>query len=143
MSTLRDIYDEGVRRFNAGDIDATSELYAEDAVLVTPDGTFEGRAAIHQFWKEDKATCPDSKSTVHAFFEQADAVAGEWTMVGTNTGPVHLPDGTVLPATGRHVEVHGMELRQFRDGKVVRHHVYWDNMGFARQLGLLPESATA
>ena len=30
-----------------------------------------------------------------------------------------------------------------RDGKVVSHRVYWDNVTFLAQLGLMPEQASA
>ena len=61
----------------------------------------------------------------------------------SNTGPLVLPDGTDLPATGKRVELKGMDLAQMRDGKVAVQHMYYDNMARNRQLGLLPgEAAT-
>ncbi len=35
-----------------------------------------------------------------------------------------------------------MELVQVRGGKAAVQRMYWDNMAVARQLGLLPESAS-
>ena len=79
--------------------------------------------------------------TVDVCVEQGDTIAAEWTFAGTNTGPLVMPDGTELPPTGKRIEFKGMELVQFRDGKAAVDHVYWDNMAFAGQLGLLPEAA--
>jgi ketosteroid isomerase-like protein len=70
--------------------------------------------------------------------EQGDRVAAEWTWVGTHTGPLVLRDGTALPATGKRVELRGMELVRVRDGKIAEYHVYWDGMAAATQLGVLP-----
>ena len=42
----RELLDRYVERYNAGDLGAVMELYAEDAVQVMPDGTFEGWSAV-------------------------------------------------------------------------------------------------
>jgi predicted ester cyclase len=56
---------------------------------------------------------------------------------------VVLPDGTEVPATGKRVEVPGMELVRARNGKIVVDNLYYDNLAVAAQLGLLPQSAPA
>ena len=43
MSAYRELLDRYVERYNAGDLDAVMELYADDAVQGMPDGIFEGR----------------------------------------------------------------------------------------------------
>ena len=55
--------------------------------------------------------------------------------------PFVMPDGTELPPTGKRAELKGMELVQFRDGKVAVHSEYWDNRAVAGQLSVLPEAA--
>jgi predicted ester cyclase len=80
---------------------------------------------------------------VTSFVEQDDAFADEWTFVGTQTGPFPLPDGTELPPTGRRVQVKGMEFVQMRDGKIIVDNLYYDYLGIAAQLGLIPQAATA
>jgi len=141
MSSNRDVYEQAIGFYNAGDVEGLVSLYTEDATLVTPFGTFEGRAAIRGAWSRDKAAFPDSTVTVDVIFEQGDTIAAEWTFVGTHTGPLVMPDGIELPPTGKRVELKGMELVQSRDGKAAVHHAYWDNMAVAGQLGVLPEAA--
>jgi predicted ester cyclase len=142
MSSIRDAYEQGIGFYNAGDVEGLVNLYPEDATRVTPFGTFEGRAAIHEAASRDKAAFPDRTMTVDVIVEQGDTLAAEWTFVGTHTGPLVMPDGTELPPTGRRIEFKGMELVQSRDGKAAVHHQYWDNMAVAGQLGVLPEAAT-
>ena len=141
MSSIRDAYEQGIGFYNAGDVEGLVNLCTEDATRVTPLGTFEGRAAIHEAASREKAAFPDRAMTVDVCVEQGDTIAAEWTFVGTNTGPLVMPDGTELPPTAA-VELKGMELVQLRDGKAAVDHVYWDNMAFAGQLGVLPEAAT-
>lgn len=58
-------------------------------------------------------------------------------------GALVLPDGTEVPATGKRVEVPGMELVVMRDGKIAVDNLYYDNLAVAAQLGLLPQNVTA
>ena len=142
MSSVRDLAELGFQLYNARDVEGLVNLYAEDATVVTPFGTFEGRAAIREWWSRDKAAFPDGTLTLDVIVEQGDTLADEWTVVGTHTGPLVMPDGTELPPTGKRIELKGMELVQLRDGKIVVHRLYWDNMAVAGQLGVLPEAAT-
>jgi steroid delta-isomerase-like uncharacterized protein len=144
MSAYRELLDRYVERYNAGDLDAVMELYAEDAVQGMPDGIFEGREAIRERLARELEAIPDVTHTVVSYIEQGDAFADEWTFVGTQTGPFQLPDGSVLPPSGKQVEVHGMEVvRVAPDGKIVLNTLYYDNMAVAVQLGLVPEGALA
>jgi predicted ester cyclase len=143
MNSIRDAYEQGIRFYNAGDVEGLVNLYTEDAMLVTPYGTFEGRAAIREALSRDKAAFPDRTVTRDVIVEQGDTIATEWTFAGTNTGPLIMADGTELPPTGKRIEVKGMELVQVRDGKAAVHHQYWDNMAVSGQLGVLPGGATA
>ena len=141
MSSIRDAYEQGIGFYNTGDVESLVNLYTEDATRVAPFGTFKGRAAIREGLSRDKAAFPDHTMTVDVIVEQGDTIAAEWTVAGTHTGPLVMPDGTELPPTGKRVELKGMELMQLRDGKVAVHHQYWDNMVVAGQLGVLPETA--
>jgi len=142
MSSITDLAEKAVRLYNAGDVQGLANLYAEDATLVNPFGTFEGRAAIREWRSREKAAWPDRIMTMDVSVAQGGTFADEWTVAGTNTGPLVMPDGTELPPTGKRIEIKGMELVQIRDGKVAVHHEYWDNMAFATQLGILPQAAT-
>jgi ketosteroid isomerase-like protein len=94
MGASRSLLDVYVERYNAGDLDAVMDLYAEDAVQTMPDGAFEGRSTIRERLARELNACPDATYTVGSFVEKGDTFADEWTFVGTHTGPV--------PAAGRH-----------------------------------------
>lgn len=143
MSANRKLLDRYVERYNAGDLDAVMDLYAEDAVQLMPDGTFEGQSTIRERLAQELNGFSDVAHRVESFVEQGDAFADEWTFVGTHTGAVALPDGSQLPPTGKRVEIRGMELVQVRDGRIVIDNLYYDNMAVLAQLGLVPEGAVA
>jgi steroid delta-isomerase-like uncharacterized protein len=142
MSFNKSLLERYVERYNAGDLDACIDLYAEDAVQIMPDGTFAGRSAIRERLARDLTACPDAAYTVGSFAEQGDLFADEWTFAGTHTGPFLLPDGTQIPPTGKRVEIRGMELVVVRDGKIIIDNLYYDSMAILAQFGLLPQGVT-
>jgi steroid delta-isomerase-like uncharacterized protein len=143
MSFNRDLLARYDEMYNQGDLDGVMDLYAEDAVQIMPEGTFEGRSAIRERLNRELAGFSDLVYTVSSFVEQGDAFADEWTTAGTHTGQLTLPDGTELPPTGKRVEIRGMEYVQVRDGKIVIDNLYYDNVALLAQLGLVPPGATA
>ena len=143
MQTGRELLDRYVELYNAGDLDACMELYSDDAVQLTHDGLFEGVDAIRERLARDLTAFPDAKYVVESFVEGGDSFADEWTFTGTNDGPFRLPDGAEVPATGRPVQIRGMELVEVRDGKIVVDNLYYDFMAAVAQLGLVPEGAAA
>src|SRR5437764_12107115 len=76
--------------YSKGDIEAFVDGYADDAVLRSPDGVYEGKAALLEYWTREKTTFPDSTVEMIRSIEQDDIVAGEWTWSGTNRGPLTL-----------------------------------------------------
>jgi steroid delta-isomerase-like uncharacterized protein len=143
MSANRELLDRYVERYNAGDLDGVMELYAEDAVQIMPDGTYEGWNTVRDRLAQELDGFTELNHTVRSFVEQGDTFADEWTFVGTHTGPFRLPDGSELPPTGKRVEIRGMEVVQVRDGKIVLNTLYYDNLASMAQLGLIPEGAIA
>jgi predicted ester cyclase len=108
-----------------------------------PDGTFEGRSAIKDRLAKELAAFTDIAHRYVSYVEQGDAFADEWVFAGTHTGPLLLPDGSELAATGKRVEMPGMEFVKVRDGMIVVDNLYYDNLAVAAQFGLLPQPATA
>lgn len=62
----------------------------------------------------------------------------EGYFTGTNTAPMTMPTGDTLPATGKHVTVRNCDIATVENGKIVQHHLYFDQADFLGQLGLAP-----
>jgi len=143
METNKELLDRYVERYNAGQLDACMELYAEDASQRMHDGVFDGVDSIRERLGRDLTAFPDAKYVVDSFFTEGDKFADEWTFTGTNTGPLRLPDGTEIPGTGRRVEIKGMEFVEVRDGKIVVDNLYYDFLAAVYEVGLVPEGVAA
>lgn len=138
MTTNRDLLDRAVEVYNKGDLDGYVDLYTDDAVLVTPEGTFKGRTEIRDRFARELAAFSDIAFTLVSYVESGDEFADEFVFAGTHTGPFRLPDGTMLPPTQNRVEIRGMEMVQVRDGKMIVDNLYYDNASAYVQLGLIP-----
>ncbi|WP_426939533.1 ester cyclase [Pseudarthrobacter sp. S3] len=64
------------------------------------------------------------------------------SVTGTNTGPLPLPSGESLPATGKSIRVRSCDVAHVEAGLIKQHAFYFDQMELMAQLGLLPESVS-
>jgi ketosteroid isomerase-like protein len=69
-------------------------------------------------------------------------VVVEGVYTGTQTGVLSGPGGDV-PPSGRRLELPYCDVFEAEAGRIVSHHVYYDQVLFARQMGLVPDPAGA
>jgi SnoaL-like polyketide cyclase len=62
-----------------------------------------------------------------------------WRGFGTFTGPMHPPG---FAPTGRQWETDGVDIQEYRGGRIVRLRVITDMMSISRQLGVMPASGS-
>lgn len=63
-----------------------------------------------------------------------ERVTVRWRITGTFSGTPYLG----IEPTGRPVDLRGMDLMDVEDGRVAANHIYYDQLAFARQVGMLP-----
>lgn len=143
MGSKRELLDRAIELYNAGDLDGYVDLYADDAVLVTPEGTFKGKGEIRERFARELTALADVRFTLVSYLEDDDLFADEFIFGGTHVGPLLMPDGRQLPATGKRIEIRGMEFVVVRDGKMIVDNLYYDNVSLLIQLGLFPAPAGA
>ena len=123
------------------DLEAAANLYAPDAVMVTPDqGEVRGREQIIGYLKQFNDAFPDNRYEPAYAHESGDTAIDEGYFVGTNTAPLPLPTGEEIPATGKHVRVRACDIATVQNGVITSHRFYFDQMEFLGQLGLVPET---
>jgi ketosteroid isomerase-like protein len=118
-------------------------LFAEDAVAHTPDGgEIHGRENIAEYWRQMTDAVPEARFESLSSFEVGDTAIDEGIYSGRNTGPLAFPDGTSLPATQKDITLHGVDFATVKDGQITSYRLYFDQLEFLDQLGLLPEELT-
>ena len=116
------------------------QSHATDIVVHYPDGhVTKGLEAHIAELKPLFTFAPDAKITEHPVrFGTADA---EWTAVagaidGTFTKAMQLPDGQVVPPTGKRFHLPMATLGHWRNGVMFEEFLYWDNASLTKQIGL-------
>ena len=125
--------------WNAGRAESIDELFPAHAVMwgVGRAGIpSQGPAEFKQFYQAMRAACPDIHVTLEKGIEQGDTAFARWTATLTHTG-----DGLGMPPTGRQIKLSGMSALRTRDGEIVEGWNNWDQIGLARQLGVLDGQA--
>jgi steroid delta-isomerase-like uncharacterized protein len=142
MTEAREVSDRHTDLINAHDAKAIAVLYADDGVLSDPTGEYRGTEAIAQYWEGFFQAFPDLSGSDDFKAESGETAINEWSAAGTNSGPLETPEGTI-PATGKHVTMRGCDAMTVRNGRITSHRVYYDQLSFLTQLGLVPETAAA
>lgn len=138
MLSAKEVVQAGWGAWLRHDLDGTMAVYSDDAMLVLPGmPPFKGKDAIRGAWKVFMEAFPDEEATLRHFAE-GSTVATEWTSSATNTGPLPLPTGEMLPPTGRRYTVSGADIAEVDGELITRHTFYWDNAELLQQLGLMP-----
>jgi ketosteroid isomerase-like protein len=114
VDTLEAILDA----FNAHDLDAIMEFFADDCSFDMPRGTepwgarYEGKTAVREALSTRFKGLPDVHYGDDRHWVCGDFGVSEWLLTGTMLN-------------GQSVRVRGCDLWEFRDGKVIRKDSYW------------------
>jgi ketosteroid isomerase-like protein len=137
MGEARDVMNRLTDAMFGGDREGAAQLYAPDAVAVTPDqGEVQGREAVMVWNQQFFDAFPDARYELVHSHESGDTAIDEGFFVGTNTGPLPTPTGDTVPATGRAVRVRACDIATVQGGLVTSHRFYFDQADFIAQLGL-------
>ncbi len=80
-----------------------------------------------------RASFPDLTCSVDDMIAEGDKVVTRWTIRGTHQG-----DLMGIPPTGKRIEVSGITMHPFVDGKIVEGWTNVDMLGMLQQLGVVP-----
>jgi predicted ester cyclase len=119
------------------DRDGGAEPWAADAELLAPGGHANGRDEVIGFLGVFQEAFPDLRLEIKRLLTDGSSAAAEGTIAGTHNGVLHTPNGDVAP-TGRAVELRWAAV-YVTDGDTLKsEHLFFDQMDFLGQLGLLP-----
>jgi len=141
MGQAREVMERITAAVVAGDADALERLYASDAVADTPDeGRLEGRDAIVGWLHTFSQAFSDISFEMIATTEAGESAVDEAYLSATHTGPMPGPEGEIAP-TGNRIRLRECDAVTVREGRVVSHRFYFDQLDFLSQLGVLQPSA--
>jgi steroid delta-isomerase-like uncharacterized protein len=119
---------------NEHDVTALRTMWTQATVERFPSATIHGADGMAAYFEHLFAALPDLHMRVVAVADSGEDVFVHWHMTGTHTG---APFEGIEP-TGRTVAIDGMDHFVIRDATIATNFVVFDQMQFARQIGLLP-----
>jgi steroid delta-isomerase-like uncharacterized protein len=120
---------------NSGDVATAVESFAENCIDHDPAPDQEpGRKGFETFFTALKKSFPDAMLAPDQLVADDDHVAIAYTLSGTHEG-----EFKGIAPTHRRVEIRGVQIGRFEDGKIVERWGASDELGILRQLGAAPE----
>jgi predicted ester cyclase len=120
-------------RLNAHDVESVRQFWTGATVVYFPDATCRGANEIAAYFADKFAGIENFNLEVISIAEAGDDVLVHWRLTGRHTARV-----LGVAATGRTIELDGIDHFVVQDRKIVTNTVVFDQMKFARQVGLLP-----
>ena len=111
-----------------------STLFTDDVVGWSPYASVSGLTALAEL----AALRDVAFSNVVIMFRGLDEVGNkaiaEWVIEADHTGPLVLTEDAILEATGQHVELPGVTVADFREGKIRSYRTYFDDVSLIEQI---------
>jgi steroid delta-isomerase-like uncharacterized protein len=126
---------EAFDALNRHDLSRAEDFWGPNSVgHFLPMGEYRGTEAIAGFFESLIDAMPDLSIEVERILTASDWTTVQWRMRGTFTGQPFLG----FDATGRPIDIRGVDVTEWRNGRVAHNTIYFDGAEFARQVGLLP-----
>jgi len=119
--------------YNHGMADDSTEIFSPDFVSYMPGQPAMDRVAFENLLAGFDAGFPGYTFEIQDQIAQGDIVFNRVTWRG-----VHSGEFGGVPATGRPIELRGINLFKLKDGRIVEQHAELDFFGLLQQIGAIP-----
>ena len=119
---------------NEGNLEVADEIFGSYLAHQSDGSVLErGPEDVKKFMSEFREAFPDFHTTIEDQIAEGDRVVTRWRMHGTHRGEFRG-----IAPTGAELEVTGIGIFRFSDGKVVESWDNFDQLGMMKQLGVIP-----
>lgn len=121
--------------FNSRDFEAAVQYVHEDLdwTEVASGRRYQGPEGMLREYREWARAFPDGSAEITNLVEGGEWVVVEFTVRGTNTGPMMGPDGEI-PPTNKKIELQSCDVLRVVDGRVTGGRSYFDLNTVTRQV---------
>jgi predicted ester cyclase len=134
VELLRWVFD----RLNDHDVASLRRFWTPETVEYFPDATCRGADEVARYFEDKFATIEGFHLEPVAIVVDGDDALVHWRMTGRHVGPV-----LGIAGTGRAIRLDGIDHFVLAEETVVSNTVVFDQLSFARQVGLLPADGSA
>ena len=118
----------------SGGSDDLGSLFTDDVVGWSPYATVSGLAALEELAALRELAFSNVVISFRGLDEVGNKAFAEWIVEADHTGPLVLGEEAALEATGQHVQLAGVTVADFRDGKIRSYRTYFDDLSLIEQL---------
>jgi predicted ester cyclase len=121
--------------WNKGMESTIDELFPPSSVIWgvgRPEVAATGSTEFRAFYAALRKACPDAQIHLEQVVQEGDTAFARWTATMTHTG-----EGLGIPPSNKKLKLCGMSACKVRDGVIVEGWNVWDQIGMARELGVL------
>jgi len=109
-------------------------LFTDDVVGWSPYATVSGLTALADLSALRELAFSNVVIMLRGLDEVGNKAFAEWRIEADHTGPLVLDEDAVLEATGRHVQLAGFTVADFREGKIRSFRTYFDDISLIEQI---------
>jgi ketosteroid isomerase-like protein len=109
-------------------------LFTDDVVGWSPYATVSGLTDVADLSALRETAFSNVVILLRGVDEVGNKAFAEWVVEADHTGPLALGVDAVLEATGRHVQLPGVTVADFRDGKIRSFRSYFDDISLIEQI---------
>ena len=109
-------------------------LFTDDVVGWSPYASISGLTALAELSALREIAFSNVVIQLRSVDEVGNRVYAEWLIEADHSGPLVLDDDVVVEATGRHVQLAGVSVADFRDGKIRSYRTYFDDLSMLEQI---------
>lgn len=117
-----------------GELVDPSTLFTEDVVGWSPISTVSGLTAAFEVAAFHEVAFSNVVLLLRGIDEVGNKAFAEWVIEADHTGPLVLGEESIVEATGRHIQMAGATVADFRDGKIRSFRSYFDEISLIEQL---------
>ncbi len=109
-------------------------LFTDDVTGWSPYASVSGLTALADLSALREEAFSNVVVTFRGLDEVGNKAFAEWLVDADHTGPLVLSEESVLEATGRHVQLPGVTVADFREGKIRSFRTYFDDISLIEQI---------
>ena len=109
-------------------------LFTDDVVGWSPYASVSGLSALAALAVLREVAFSNVVILFRGLDEVGNKAYAEWLIEADHTGPLVLDEGAELEPTGRRVQVAGVTVADFREGKIRSYRTYFDDISLIEQI---------
>ena len=122
-ASIKSIIRNMLEAYNKKDLTSMLSLFADDATYIRSEGTFRGKEEIKRYYTWSYSNYSEVSLTEKGIIVEGERAVLEWVL-----------EGTSVRGGGKKAQLQGLDLFEFKNGKVQEVHIYQDRLLIAKQL---------